>query len=508
MQEISERSVTSSALRFLTGSFVSRFTGMIRDMTMAFYFGTSPSIAAFFVAYRLANLMRRLFGEGALLNGFIPHFESLKKEDPQNAHKFYRDLVWTFTLVLFATVACVELALYFLPNGEIIKLTALMFPGLIFICLYALSSALLHCYGRFFLSSLAPVAFNLVWIFTIFFSHRLPHDQAVRNLSISIVCAFALQWLSTLAASRSLSKTVSQRIHLFSPEIKKMVLPLLLGVIGVGATQINSALDVIFARIASLEGPAYLSYSMRLIQLPIALFAVSVATALLPKLSREKGRGFKDELEKALYYSGSILILGTFAIACLGASSVNLIYGRGDFSQTSCIYTTICLWAYGIGLLPMGLSILLAPAFYARKDFKTPTIISLISIGFNITLNSLFIFVFNLGATSIALTTTLAATLSSYLLIRSLRKEIGTFFRLSKFAKITCSSAFACLLTLCFGAVFLNDPTLNLSHFSRALPVQALSFTSQLALYSLISLGWVGKKILLMYNSRHEKSDP
>ena len=168
----SERTVARSANHFLTGTFISRFSGMVRDLSMAFCFGTSPAIAAFLIAFRLSNLLRRLFGEGALLNGFIPFFEGKRKEDPKKGAEFFRDIFWSLTFILFSTIVTLEVILAFvlyfctLSTGtvQIINMTMVMLPGLVFICLFGLSMALLECEKNFFVPGVAPVAFNVVWV--------------------------------------------------------------------------------------------------------------------------------------------------------------------------------------------------------------------------------------------------------------------------------------------------------------------------------------------------------
>ena len=112
-----QSSVGRSAKHFLTGTFVSRITGMIRDLSLAFCFGTSPAVAAFMIAFRLANLFRRLFGEGALLNGFIPFFEGIRKDDPQKGALFFRDLFWTLCAVLIGLIFTLEVVFLGLLSG-------------------------------------------------------------------------------------------------------------------------------------------------------------------------------------------------------------------------------------------------------------------------------------------------------------------------------------------------------------------------------------------------------
>jgi len=163
-------SILRSAKYFFAGTALSRLSGLFRDMAMAFCFGGAPEIAAFMVAYRLANLLRRLFGEGNLQSGFVPHFETLRAASPQAAFSFYRDSAYSLFALLSLCVLAIEgilwLLLGVLPAGwrEIAELTMWMAPGLLFICLSALNSALLQCQKKYFISAITPVLFNSVWI--------------------------------------------------------------------------------------------------------------------------------------------------------------------------------------------------------------------------------------------------------------------------------------------------------------------------------------------------------
>jgi putative peptidoglycan lipid II flippase len=202
-----------------------------------------------------------------------------------------------------------------------------------------------------------------------------------------------------------------------------MLTSLSLGVLGVAATQINTAIDAVFARYACLEGPAYLNYAIHLQQLPLALFGVGVASVLLPSLSRAFQAGDQN-LQLVEFVIGKAmlaLIPCTAAIFVLGGASVNLIYGRGHFDLEALLQTTKCLWGYGIGLIPMALTLLLAPIFYARKDYKTPTVCSLIALGVNFVLNAIFVYWAQLGPASLACSTSIAAGVNAWLLSRKIQ---------------------------------------------------------------------------------------
>lgn len=477
MSQEEPQSIGRSAFSFFSGTALSRLSGLARDVSMAFCFGSSPVIAAFFVAFRFSNLIRRLFGEGILSSGFVPHFETLRKENPKEALGLFCSLQRSLGKNLACLICLLEIVLYsaYKSSGSsIFFLTMLMLPGIFFICLFGLNMALLQCEKYFFLSGIAPVAFNFVWICAVWLLKDQQETKAVVGLSAVIILAFFMQWLMTmprilkiLREKLSLKECFSKNV--FSGKLSSLFKPLLLSVVGLSAVQVNSALDGVFAYFASEEGPAYLWYAIRLQQLPLALFGIALSSALLPPLSRSIASGdfsrFQELLRFAIKRSFSLMLPCTFGIFALGFCSINLLYGRGHFTLDATAQTTLCLWGYGIGLVPSVFSLLLAPAFYAQKDYLTPMKAALLSVVLNIILNSLFVFWFSWGAFSIALATSLAAFANCAYLALVLSKKIGPLFNPS--VLLSCAKTAACglialVVTFFLGHFLLGDPTLAL----------------------------------------------
>lgn len=436
---------------------------------MAFVFGADASIAAFLVAFRFAALLRRIFGEGALLNGFVPHFETHRSQDPIQAAKFFRDTFFSSLLVLIGLVILLEIIFYNLSHAsEVIYLMMFILPGVLFICLFGINSGLLQCERHFFITGSAPMIYNVIWIGSVWILGGFPTQTAAVGLSCAIATAFFFQWLITVPKTilflRShLSWKDLFHFQIFPMEVRKMLSSLSFGVIGVMATQINTAVDSVFARYASLEGPAYLNFAIHLQQLPLALFGVGVAAVLLPSLSRTGEAEARSKLveftiSRALWF----LIPCSAAIFVGGCATLNLLFGRGHFESTPLFFTTQCLWGYGAGLVPMALVLLISPVFYARKDFKTPMICSLVAIGCNLGLNAIFVFLFQWGPASIALATSFASAVNLALLCKQMKRtEIRFSSALSQsiVATILCT-LFAGALTAWVGHTFFQDPTL------------------------------------------------
>jgi len=425
------QSILRSARSFFAGTVLSRASGLFRDIAMAISFGSSAELAAFFVAFRLANLFRRLLGEGNLQAGFVPHFLSLKEEGPL----FYRDAVFSMGIVLLAAVALLEGVLWILhlfagPDWlQIIELTMWMVPGLFFICLYALNSSFLQCRKKYFLPAAAPIAFNFIWVAA---ALCLPD---VRSLAIAVTLAFAGQWFVTVFEGfKILSMGQWLKPKLFSVDFRALLKPLSLGLIGVGAVQFNSALDPIFARIADLQGPAFLWYAIRLQQLPLALFGIALSSALLPALSRTEDQDHRNQLlSSALFQAAGLMLFCSFAILALGGVGINLLYGHGDFTQSDVQETLRCLWGYGLGLAPSVFVLLLAARCFAEKNYQSPALASLFAVAINIALNALFVFVFGWGAVSVAIATSVSAFFNTALLARgAFTKSLWVFlFKMS-----------------------------------------------------------------------------
>jgi putative peptidoglycan lipid II flippase len=468
------------AFSFFSGTFLSRIGGLARDISMAYCFGTTPSIAAFLVAYRFSNLLRRIFGEGILLNGFIPLFETYRSKDPIEALRFFRDLVFSVSTMLIFIIVTLEIGLGFCffqasqNNKEIIYFTMLMLPGLLFVSLFGLFGGILQCEKKYFLSGVAPLAFNFIWIAAIWLFYGQSSFNAARGLSIAVVLAFIFQWALTLphVLNFFLKKLTWNELfccRLFPREVRQMFRAISLGVIGVGATQFNNALDFIFARFTSLEGPAYLNYAIHLYQLPLALFGIGMSTALLPSLSRsvqKKDWGhFHTLLEFTLSKTCLLLIPCSAGLMAVGASTVALIYTHGNFDQEAASATTLCLWSYSLGLVPAGVAILLASSFYAQKDFFTPAFATLSSVALNIALNGACVFWLKGGVPSVAFTTSLASIWNAYFLFSRLVTKNGHVF--SKEFKIDILKVFFCSLMaagLAWGISFFltHEPSIGL----------------------------------------------
>ena len=419
----STKSIIKSASHFFSGTMLSRVSGATRDIAMAFAFGTKETVAAFFVAFRLAHLLRRLFGEGALQTAFVPKFEKIRQQSPERAAYFFTSLyaILFFVLITIVTIG-IGILQYFTPsqeqsNQDIATLTITMMPSLVFICLWGLNCGLLQCERKYFLPSVAPVLFNIVWISGALLIWYVQTPTPMHWLAITIVFASVAQWLTTVPKTVQILKEWGfPKPSFTNPDVRTLAKPLMLGILGVAAVQINSALDPLFAKVANGEGPAFLWYAIRIQQVPLALFGIALSSALLPPLSRalenkdyEKYHSF---LKYCLNRTFLLMIPCTLVLIFLGKWGITLVYGHGHFSESSITGTTLCLSGYAIGLIPMALVLIYAPAFYSKGNYFVPSMASTLSVVANIFFNSLFILWLGYGPASVAVATSLSAWLN------------------------------------------------------------------------------------------------
>lgn len=493
----SDRTIFSSAARFFSGTLLSRISGFVRDICLAYAFGTQSAVAALLVAFRFAHLLRRLLGEGAMQTAFIPLFEELRQKNPQCAGRFFCDLTATLTHLLFLVILVVMVALGALlkwghlasGNQDILWLTLLMMPSLLFICLFGINAAFMQCEKSFFASSVAPVAFNVCWIMGIAFTSQLPIAHAMTLLSFFVIGACFAQWIVTIPKTYTILKSFGinslwKNSTCYSKDVIRLGKPLALGIVGVGASQINNALDAVFARWADEEGPAILWYAIRLQQLPLALFGIAIANALLPPLTRALKANntihFRRFLDFAIHRTLILMIPISVALFLFGDACVHLIYGHGDFTAVSVISTSWSLWGYTVGLLPMALILILAPAFYAKENYHLPSQAAVGSMILNALLNALFIALLGYGAAGIALATSLSAWANFFWLGLLLEREVPWVSRqlVANTLKIVLATVIA---TLAVGAspLFLKTTLPVLEILKNGVPTYALSFLGQ-----------------------------
>ena len=490
-----EKSIIKSGIVLSLMTLASRIMGLVREMTRAAFLGTSMFADAFTTAFMIPNLLRRLFAENSISAAFIPTFkEYLQKGDGEENKKSTQEfLSATFTLLSFCTALVVILGIIITPliipifckapaadaanYGELIAayelkvsemtfLTRVMFPYLFVISIAALFQGILNGCKIFAPSGFTPVLFNLIVIIATYVLSPYTSNPA-RAMAIGVVAGGSIQalfqwpfirktgWKMTLT---TLKKTFS------NPGTKKVIALIAPTIIGMAAYQLNDVVSTSLANRAGEGIASSLQYSLRLQELVLGIFAVSIGTVILPDLSglaAEKKYGeFNTMLLQAIKIMALISIPVTFYSLVNGKELITLIYKSKSFDEESVMLTLGEFRYHMIGLLFIALNRIIAPAFYAQKNPKLPTLAGIISFIGNILFA--LILVLPMSGNGIALALTIASFINTVFLFIFMKKmesmEVGKLVKgtILYCVKITIFSIIASLPVYFLRPVLLN----------------------------------------------------
>ncbi len=389
---------------------ISRIFGLVREIVMAHYFGTSTLQSAFVIAFRIPNLFRRLFGEGALGAAFVPVFTEIeKREGHAAAQRFVARILGLLTCFLGLLVG-LGIALSFGVEqwcgeasrwSEAMPLMRIMLPYAVLICLVAMVSAVLNVHDRFAIPSLTPVVLNVVWIGVLLgICPFLPETGYWRIGAVcwGILAAGFAQIVFQLPALREVGYrfTLTFTGWRRSAAIRQVLLQMGPASLGIALSQINICMDSWLAFYGATWAPSALEYADRIIYLPLGLFGTAFATVLLPTYSKQVAAGdlaeLSDTMTRALRNLLVLMAPMALGLIALAGPIVALIYQRGAFGDDSVIWTARAVAAYAPGLIVFSLNKAITPAFYAQKDIRTPVRIASYCIGGNFALNVLAVF--------------------------------------------------------------------------------------------------------------------
>lgn len=475
MQEAAANPVTSNLMNLLRTlatvsslTLLSRILGFVRDFVIARTFGAGMMTDAFFVAFRLPNLLRRLFAEGAFSQAFVPMLAEYRQRRGSDETKRLVDRVATMLflavlLVALAGILAAPLLILvsapgFAADGEkfalTVTLTRISFPYILFMALVALSAGILNTWSRFALPAATPVLLNLSFIGMALFAAPW-FNPPILALAWAVFLGGTLQLALQLPALKSIG--MLPRFE-FAPQdegLKRILTLMAPAVLGVSVAQVSLLINTIFASFLASGSVSWLYYADRLMEFPAGLLGAALGTILLPSLSKAHSSGqsetFSALLDWGLRLTFLLTLPAALALAMLAVPLLATLFQHGAFTATDVLQTRSALVAYSIGLIGLILVKVLAPGFYAQQNIRTPVKIALLTLAATQAMNLAFIVPFKHAG--LALSIALASCLNAGLLFRGLHQR-GAYRPLAgwpAFLAKLCVALLALALTLWFG---------------------------------------------------------
>jgi putative peptidoglycan lipid II flippase len=501
-----------------SATFLSRLLGLVREQVFAYLFGAGFATDAFIAAFRIPNLLRDLFAEGALSSAFIPVFtDHLTNQGKQKAWEL-ANLV--LNLLLVAVSIIVILGIVFSPY--IVKIIApgfadeagkqelttllsrIMFPFLLLIALAALAMGILNTFRRFGIPALAPTMFNLGMIAGGIFLSPLFHPPII-GMALGVLLGGFGQMAIQLPSLRRLGFKYRFRINLRHPGVKRILLLMAPATLGLASTQVNIFVNTLIASLLPQGSVSYLNYSFRLMQFPIGVFGVAVATVTFPVISAYAARKQTGELLQTFTSSLKLVFFLTIPSAVFLAVAsqpvISALFQHGRFTFADTVATSQALIFYCIGLFAYSSVRLTASTFYSMGDTRTPVKTSAVAVAVNIILN--LILMHPLGFRGLALAASVAAMTNLFLLLLILDRRIGPVDRkgiAAAFLKILSAAALMGLTLWAYLRYFgLNLEVAGLGEkIVSLLIILALGLVSYLVLSYILRLSELARLLQLL----------
>lgn len=420
-------------------TMLSRVLGFLRDIILAQLFGASAGFDAFIIAFKIPNFFRRLFGEGAFSQAFVPVLsEYCETKDQASAQRFVGSIAGTLGLILLLIVLLAELIApaivyifapgfadhpsQFLLAEHMVHITA---PYLFFICIVAFCAAVLNTFKRFIVPAFTPVLLNLSLIVAALFFSKAFHTP-IYAIAWGVFFAGILQILLQLPFLKKEKMLVQPRVDFKNPGVRQVMKLMLPALFGVSIQQISLLIDNLFASFLPAGSISWLYYSDRLTYLPLGVIGVALATVVLPTLSRAHAKGSVDEYQKTLAWSLNwVWFLGlpcALGLVVLAKPILVTLFMHGAFNLLDVNMTAKSLMAYAIGLPGFMFIKVLASAFYSRKEIKTPVKLAGVALLLNVILN--FVLIKSLAHAGLALSSAIAASVNAFCLWLMLRRRL------------------------------------------------------------------------------------
>jgi putative peptidoglycan lipid II flippase len=481
----------ASVVGFFT--LLSRLAGLIRDQVTAYYFGAGPVADAFFVAFRIPNFLRRLLAEGALTPAFVPVFsQKINEEGLSGAARLFRG---TYTLLALFLTAVTLLGIILAPqlvtvlapgfaaNPEQMALTVtlarILFPYILLMSLTSLAMGALNTMGRFTVPALAPVALNLAMILgAVFLSQKM--ERPIMGLAAGALLGGVLQLALQLPQLWQAGSFLKPMFNFKNPAIWKILKLMGPAALGGAAYQLSVLINTQLVSFLPEGSVSWLYYADRLVQFPMGIFSLALATAVLPELSRKKAAkdliGFKETLSSTLGLQFLITFPAMMGLAVMSQTLVELLFQRGNFDPQSSGQTAAALWAYLLGLPFMSGVTVLARAFYSDSDTKTPAKIAAVCLALG--LLAALILMGPLKHVGLALASSLTSLINFGWLALILKRQ-GQLPLKPLFREMTRYFSWSILMGLAIWPIYLSQPTETAERLWRV----GLGLGAGLALY-------------------------
>ncbi|WP_035043076.1 murein biosynthesis integral membrane protein MurJ [Desulfovibrio sp. X2] len=480
------RTIAKNAAVVGLATLLSRGLGFVRDLVTAFALGAGWMADAFFVAFRLPNLLRSLFAEGSLTMAFIPVFTRLREEHGEEAaFALARSVqMWLFVVVggicllavLLARPLSGLIAPGFLDSPEqfdlTVRLVRICFPYILLVSAMALCMGILNSMGHFLTPALGPCALNVALISAALIGYYCGGNVAVA-LAWGVLAAGVLQWTMQQPAMYSRGFRWRGEWSWRHPGVGRVARLMLPTVIGAAVYQINILLSTLLASFLPTGSVSYLYYADRLVQFPLGVFGVAVSTAALPSLARLAAAGmnedFTEALDTSLGLTTFISLPSAAGLIALGHPIIELLFRRGAFTGHDVTATVAALVAYGAGLPAVALVRPYVSAFYARENTRIPMITAFVSMLCNVTLG--YGLMQHYAHVGLAVAVSAAGYLNVIILALLMRRKTGRGPRIGR--TVVCSL----LLSLGVAGACLGSIHLGLGKWALALiPVWAVLY--------------------------------
>ncbi|MBR1825483.1 MAG: murein biosynthesis integral membrane protein MurJ [Alphaproteobacteria bacterium] len=451
-------------------TLISRVTGFIRDMVLAYFMGASALADAFVVAFKLPNLFRSLFAEGAFTSAFVPLFsQKLVSEGKKRSIFFAAQAMMILTVIVGLLVLLFEILMPYVvavlapgfhnDAGKIelaVQLCRITFPFLLLISIVSFQGGILNSFEKFAAPASAPIILNLTMILSAFvFVPFMPTPAHGFALGITVAGILEMLWLHIFLKRAGV--TLHPYLHLGkiirNPEIKTLFKRIAPGVVGSGIYQINMAVDTILVSLAGSGAISWLYYANRLQQLPLGVVGAAISVALLPILSKYLKAGDADNArftqDKAVEYGLLLSLPAAVMLIVLAGPVVTFLFRHGQFTINDATQTAYAVVAYSVGLPCYVMTKALMPNFFARGDTVTPVKYSFWVFITNLVFNLILMRFF--GHVGIAMATTIAAFVSLGQYIAGLQKRGYWHFTKSLLLKMLKIAAASLTMGVCVG---------------------------------------------------------